>query len=189
MVLGLLIVAVGVGSMLDAQGISVPWRLAPAAALIVVGAALLLSLAAGRGRVDLVVMGSVLLVVAGAVGIGADRFAGPVGDRTIAPAAEDWPSGTTLAAGSVLVDLTRAPLPATGELDVHVGAGQVVVRLPESAAVAVEATVVAGSVSVDDEAVREGFDLRWADRETGGAPVRVAVDIGAGDLEVHHVRS
>jgi hypothetical protein len=188
-VVGLLIIAVGVSAILAAEGFSVPWQLAPSAALIVVGLAMVFSLAGGHGRVDLVVIGAVLLVVAGAVGIGADRFAGPVGDRTIVPAAGDWPSSTTVAAGTVLIDLTRLPLPATGALDVHVGAGKVVLRLPLSAAVAVDASVVGGAVSVDDETVGEGVDVRWATPRTGGARVRVTVDIGAGDLEVDHVRS
>ncbi|MFR9805162.1 hypothetical protein ACL02T_23175 [Pseudonocardia sp. RS010] len=46
-VLGSLIVAVGVGSMLDAQGVSVPWRFVPAVGLVLVGVVLLLSLAVG----------------------------------------------------------------------------------------------------------------------------------------------
>jgi hypothetical protein len=188
-VLGLLIIAVGVSAIVDAAGFSVPWLLVPSVALLVVGLALVFSLAGGHGRVNLVVTGAVLLVVAGAVGIGADRFAGPVGDRTIVPVAGDWPSSTTLAAGTALIDLTRAPLPPTGELDVHVGAGKVVLRLPESATVAIDASVVAGAVSVDDETVREGVDMRWTDPRTADAPLRVTVDIGAGNLEVHHVRS
>jgi hypothetical protein len=188
-VVGLLLTAAGMGWLVDAQGASVPWRYAPSAALIVVGAVLLLSLAGGRGRGGLVGIGVVMLVLAGAVGIGAGRFAGPVGDRTIAPSTADWPISTTLTAGNVVVDLTRIPPLATGRLDVHVGAGRVVVRVPERAAVRVEAAVVVGSVALDGEKLQEGFDLHWVDPQVGDVPVTVAVDIGAGDVEVHRARS
>jgi hypothetical protein len=160
-----------------------PWR------SLLVGSALVLTVAGGRGRSTLVVLGIALIVLAGAVGIGVDRFAGPVGDRSIAPGPADWPVSTTVAAGTVAVDLTRAPLPATGRLDVHVGAGRVVVRVPDSETLAVTATVVAGTVTVDGETVQEGLDLAWTDPAAPGAHVTVAVDVGTGDVEVHRVRS
>lgn len=50
--LGLLLAAGGVAWLLDTAGVDVPWRAAPAAALIVIGVALLASLAGGTGRAD-----------------------------------------------------------------------------------------------------------------------------------------
>jgi len=180
---GLLLAAAGVGWLLDSQGASVPWHLAPAAGVAVVGAVLLVSLVGGRGRTNVATLGVVLLVAAIAVGVGAGRFTGPVGDRTITPGTDDW-SGTTISAGTLTVDLTHGPLPATGRLDVAVGAGRVVLRLPADRPIEVRAAVVAGTVRVDDVAVQEGVDLNWTDPAIGDAPLTVVVDVGAGDVEV-----
>lgn len=185
-VLGLLVAAVGIGWLAEELGASVPWSLLPAVGLVLVGVALLVSLTGGRGRSGLVVLGVVLLGVAISVGVGAERFAGPVGDRVVAPVTEVWPAPTRVAAGTVTVDLTRGPLPAAGRLDVAVGAGRVVVRLPDDRPVRVEARVVLGTVRVDGEAVRQGVDLQWIDPATARAPVAVVVDVGAGDVEVFH---
>lgn len=182
-VFGTLVVAVGTAWLLDVVGISVPWRFGPAAGLLFVGAVLLLSLVGGRGRADVVVLGVVLVVLATAVGVGAGRFAGPVGDRTVAPRAGAWPADTTVAAGTVEVDLTGGAPPLGGRTAVRVGAGRVVVRVPSGAALGIEARVVAGSVSVDDTRVREGLGLSW---DTPGDPV-ITLDVGVGDVEVHRV--
>ncbi|WP_308257378.1 HAD-IC family P-type ATPase [Pseudonocardia lacus] len=122
-VFGLLVVAVGVASLLDGLGWTVPWRLAPAIALIVIGLALLASLGGGTGRADLVVLGVIALVLAVAAAVGVDRYAGPVGDRSIVAARDGWPTPVQMAAGTVVVDLTRQPRPA-GTARVAVGAGR-----------------------------------------------------------------
>jgi hypothetical protein len=187
-VIGLLVAAAGTGWLLAELGVAVPWHLAPAAALVVVGVALLLSLLGGRDRAGLVVLGVVLTVVAIGVGVGADRFAGPVGDRVLVPGPTGWPAATRIAAGTVTIDLTRAELPAAGRLDVGVGAGRVVLRLPAEPRVRVQATVVMGTVVVDGEAVQQGVDLDWSDPAPAPAPPTVVIDLGAGDLEVSHAR-
>jgi len=43
-VLGLLVAAIGVGWLLDQAGVSVPWRMLPAAALVLIGLALMATL-------------------------------------------------------------------------------------------------------------------------------------------------
>jgi hypothetical protein len=194
-VLGLLIAGGGVASLLSGTGTDVPWNLLPAAALVLVGVVLLLSLAGGTGRGGVAFIGIVLLAVAVAVGVGAERYAGPVGDRTVVPGPADWAGGTTrISAGTVIVDLTRAAPPETGLLRVEVGAGRVVLRLPDGGTagdggVAVTARVVAGTVAVDGSTVQQGVDLRWAE-PAGRSPAPVVeLDIGTGDLEVRHVAS
>jgi hypothetical protein len=184
LVLGLLLAAGGTGWLLDDRGVAVPWHAAPAAAVVLVGLALLVSLVGGRGRGNLVSLGIVLLVPALAIGIGAQRFAGPVGEVVVAPGAEPWPAPTRLAAGTVTVDLTRAPLPPDGRLEVAVGAGRVDVRVP-AGQVRVETTVVMGTVTVDGEVLRQGVDLRWSD--PAGAPRTLVLDVGTGDVEVNRV--
>jgi hypothetical protein len=187
-VLGLLLTAAGAGWLLDGLSVEVPWNLFPATGLIVVGAVLLLSLAGGTGRADVVVTGIVLLLVAVAVGAGAGRFAGPPGDRTIVPSTAGWPAPTRISAGTVTVDLTDTPLPAAGRLDVAVGAGRVVVRLPAEPAVRVHSTVVMGTIVADGVAIGQGVDLDWTAPGTAAAPVTVDIGVGAGEVEVSHER-
>jgi hypothetical protein len=184
-VIGLLLAAGGIGWLLDIAGVRVPWHLAPAAALILIGVAMLASLAGGTGRVDLVVMGAVALVLAGAVGIGLHNYAGPIGDRTIVPARDGWPQPVRIAAGTVVLDLTQGPLPAGG-IDLALGAGEVDVLLPADQPVRVDARVVAGVVVVDGQEIGQGMDLRWSEQATQ-TPVTVVVDLGAGEVEIDHV--
>lgn len=185
-VFGLLVVAVGVVSLLDGLGWTVPWRLAPAIALIVIGLALLASLAGGTGRADLVVLGVVALVLAVGVGIGADRYAGPVGERSIVPARDGWPAPVRMAAGEVVVDLTGQPS-RPGTVHVALGAGDVVLRVPADRPVDVDVRVVAGTVVVDGVVAREGVDLQWSQDAAAPAAVGVVLDVGAGQVEVDHV--
>jgi hypothetical protein len=184
---GLLVAAVGVASLLQATGTAVPWALLPASALVLVGVVLLVGLAGGSGRGGVIAVGIALLVAAVGVGIGADRFAGPVGDRTVGTDPADWSDTTTRsAAGTVTVDLTGAPPPATGRMRVELGAGRVVVVLPDEGAVRIEARIVAGTVVVDGAAVQQGVDLYWTG-PVGPAPApALTIDIGTGDLEVRH---
>lgn len=184
LVTGALAVAVGVAWLLDAAGVPVPWRLFPAAALVLTGAALVLAAAGGWPRHGLVGLGAVLLVAAVAVGVDVERFAGPVGDQVVAPTSGQWPVEVRLAAGTATVDLTRHPLPPSGRLDVSVGAGRVVLVLPRSAAVRADVEVVTGAVVVDGVRVDDGIHARWA--APGLAPVDVAVDVALGEVEVLH---
>ncbi|MDD7939633.1 hypothetical protein PHK61_14510 [Actinomycetospora lutea] len=186
LVTGLLLVALGVAWMLDAAGVSVPWRLFPAAALLLTGAALVIAAAGGWPRRGLVGLGAVLLVAAVAVGVHVERFAGPVGDRVVAPTGAEWGVPVRVAAGTATVDLTRHPLPASGRLDVSVGAGRVVLVLPPTSAVRADVEVVTGAVIVDGARVDDGIQARWT--EPGPAPVTVAVDVALGEVEVLHAQ-
>lgn len=184
-VFGLLVAAVGTASLLSGVGVDVPWRLAPAIALIVIGLALLASLAGGTGRADLVVLAVIALVLAIAAGVGVERYAGPPGDRTVVPAQQGWPEPVRVAAGTVVLDLTGPALPP-GRAEVAVGAGEIVLRLPADRSVDAEVRVVTGTV-VDDHTVDQGFDLHWAQRPGTPTPISVRLDVGAGQVEVDHV--
>lgn len=184
-VVGLLLVAAGVGWLLDRVGMSVPWRMFPAAALVLVGLALLASIAGGR-RGGLVALGAVLLVVATAVGVGANRFAGPAGDLTVAPQAADWPVSVQQSAGNVTVDLTRDPLPAAGQVDVQLGAGKIVLVVPEGAAIRIEADVVTGSITVDGAEAVSGIDIDWSESGAASSAVVVTLTVTLGEIEVNH---
>ncbi|WP_133251994.1 hypothetical protein [Actinomycetospora cinnamomea] len=186
LVAGALLVAVGAAWLLDAVGVSVPWRLFPAIALVVVGAVLVVAAAGGWPHRGLVGLGALLLVAAVAVGVHVERFAGPVGDQLVAPPPGAWPTHTRLLAGTATVDLTRHPLPPDGHLDVAVGAGRVVVVLPPASPAGVDVEVVAGGVLVDGVRVDDGVHARWVEPASDGPTV--AVDVALGEVEVHHAR-
>jgi len=131
-------------------------------------------------------LGVLALVTAVAVGVGADRYAGPVGDRTVAPATGDWPVNEQISAGNVTVDLARHPLPESGPRQVRVGAGKVVVRIPETARVGIDATATAGTITVDGVPTGNGIDLHWSQPAPATSHVALTLGIGLGDIEVNH---
>jgi hypothetical protein len=185
-VVGLLLGAVGVGWLLDQAGVSVAWRMFPAVALILIGFALIGTLLGGRGRGALIVLGVIALIVGVAVGVGADRYSGPAGDRMVAPTAAEWPVHQQVSAGTVTVDLTRHPLPETGRLEVDVGAGRIQLVLPERGTVGVDVTVTAGNITVDGVQIRDGIDLQWSSPAQRSSPVDVVLHVGLGQVEVDH---
>lgn len=185
-VVGVLIGTVGVGWLLDEAGVSVPWHLLPAAALILIGIALLVTLLTGHGRGALIGLGIAATIAAVAVGVGADRYAGPAGDRLVAPTAAEWPLTTRVSAGNVTVDLTEHELPGKGNLQVDVGAGELHLVLPAGAAIGVEAWTTAGTVTVDNVKIGDGIDVRWTQDTTDETPVTVELHVGMGNIEVSH---
>ena len=183
-VFGLLAVSVGVLWLVDELGVDVPWRVVPPAALLLVGIALLVTIVVGEGRTSLIWLGVGLLVVSVALGVGAQRYAAPAGDITLAPAAGDWPLDSRLSVGNVRLDLTEHPLPDHGRVDVHLGAGNVTLVMPDNAPVRVDVTVTAGTIVVDGAKAADGIDLTWSNESA--ADVIVMVDLGAGQVEVRH---
>ena len=183
-VFGLLAVSVGGLWLVDELGVDVPWRVVPPAALLLVGIALLVTIVVGEGRTSLIWLGVGLLVVSVALGVGAQRYAAPAGDISLAPAAEEWPVDTRLSVGNVQVDLTEHPLPDQGRLDLHLGAGNVTLVMPNDAPVSIDVTLTAGSIIVDGVKAADGFDLTWSNENA--ADVVVTMGVGAGQVEVRH---
>jgi hypothetical protein len=99
-VLGLLLAAAGTAWLLDEIGVSVPWALAPAAGVVVIGVALILTARSPSGHAPLVVWGGILLAVALVVAVRTTRSAAPSGDRVLTPTASQWPVATSMAAGN-----------------------------------------------------------------------------------------
>ena len=182
-VVGLLVVAVGIALLLDNTGVSVPWHLLPAVGVILVGVTLLVAATRGEPTAGLVGLGLVLVLLAVVAGTGAPDYAGLFGDRRLAPTATQWPVVQKLSAGSVVVDLTEHPLPATGRLQVRVAAGEILLRLPASDAARVVARVTLGEVTVDGRTVQNGFDLRWSGGPESSS-VRVDLRVGTGNVQV-----
>jgi len=185
-VIGLLLSGVGVAWLLDLAGESVPWRMFPAGATVLIGVALLATLIGGRGRGALIAMGIVTTLLGVAIGVGVDRYQGPVGDHVLAPTSADWPIQERISAGTLTVDLTRHPLPDTGRLEADVGAGRIVVLLPPERAPSIAASVTAGSIAVDGVKVDDGVDLRWSGPSQHVDAVELVLHVGLGDIEVNH---
>lgn len=100
-VIGLLLSAVGVAWLLDLTGVSVPWRMFPAGAAILIGVGLLATLLGGAGgRGVLIALGMVATLLGVAVGVGVDRDDGPAGDRLLAPTSAEWPVQERISAGT-----------------------------------------------------------------------------------------
>ena len=186
-VVGLLIGAIGFGWLLDQAGVSVPWQMFPAAALVLIGLALLATLLGGRGRGALVGLGVIFTDIAVAVGVGADRYAGPVGDLVVAPTVAEWPVQQHISAGTVTVDLTRHPLPEAGQLQVDVGAGKIILVLPAEATAGINASATAGTITLDGVKVGDGLDVRWVHPSNSpSSAVQLELHVGLGDIEVNH---
>lgn len=186
-VAGLLLTAVGAAWLLDAAGVSVPWALAPAAGVVVIGIALILTARTPGGHAPLVVWGAILLAVAIAVAV-VRPVGGPVGDRFVTPTTSQWPVATSLTAGNLTLDLRQNPLPASGRLTADVTVGTVVLHLPgdgPARRVQVIAHVGMGQIQVDGIDVRNGMGLDWTSSDPAAAVV-VDVHVGTGQLEVDH---
>ena len=181
-VIGLLAVSVGVLWLIDEMGVDVRWRVVPPAALFVVGIALLVTIVVGEGRTTLIWFGVGLLVLSVALGVGAQRYAAPAGDISLAPAEGEWPLDSRHSLGNVRLDLTEHPLPEQGRLDLYLGAGNVTLLMPNDAPVRVDVAVTAGSITVDGEKAADGLDLTWSNQKA--ADVVVRIDVGAGQVEV-----
>ena len=169
---GALLVLVGIGWLLDAGGVEVPWRAILPAALIAVG----LAWAAGafQGRQHALMVVGVALTLVLSVAVAADwnldlPLAGGVGDRTERPATPAELRRYELGVGNFQLDLRQLQVPAgTTAVEARVGIGELDVRLPDGVAVDVVASSGLGQVQV-------------LGREEGGLASRIETSAGDGD--------
>ena len=164
----------------------------------VVGIGLLVGTLFGRAR-WLIVVGLVLtpllLVTATAAAVFPSwSIGGDFGDREFHPdAVSDLPVTYELAAGSLLVDLSGLDIDdfveTSRELEISVGAGEVIVRLPRDMVGTVEARVGIGRIATNGRekagiAPRE--TIRFPD-STGNADggLQLSVSVGAGNIEIY----
>jgi phage shock protein PspC (stress-responsive transcriptional regulator) len=157
----------------------------PAAALLTVGAGLLVGARWGRARV-LVPLGVVLLVVTAAASIVDVPLRGGVGERVWAPTYPELESEYRLVAGHAVLDLRDLDVPAGAnrELTVTVGFGYLEVWVPPEVELTVDTHVGAGRS--DDDA---GFDLTEGIGRSSEsrlqARLTITAEVGMGRLEVH----
>lgn len=173
-VLGLVLVAIGIGWLLEALGVDVPWDVVLPGALIAVGAMLVLAARSGAGQVGLIAAGvvlTILLLFGTAVDIPLDAG---VGDRNIRPTAATLEREYELGIGSLTIDLTDVEDEAFSsafDLRVRVGIGELVVLLPADAAVEVEGQAGLG-------------DVRVFDQQEGGIDVQIVVPDAASMMSI-----
>jgi hypothetical protein len=186
---GALLILVGIGWLLDAGGVEVPWRAILPAALIAVGLACVAG--AFRGRQNALMVVGVVLMVVLSVAAAADwdldvPLAGGVGDRAEQPTTPADLTTYELGVGSLQVDLRQLQVPAgTTMVEARVGVGELAVEVPGGVSVEVVARSGLGEVQVFDQ--REGGLATRIDTtsEAGGdRRLRLDVRVGLGEVRV-----
>jgi Cell wall-active antibiotics response 4TMS YvqF len=186
---GALLVLIGIGWLLDAGGVEVPWRALLPAALIAVGLACVAGAFQGRQHAMMVV--GVALTAVLSVAVAADwdldvPLAGGVGDRTERPATPAELTEYELGAGDFLLDLQQLQVPpGTTAVQVRVGVGELVVELPDGVSARVVASSGLGEVQVLGEQ-EGGFANRVDTTVEAGGDRRLELDlrVGMGQVRV-----
>lgn len=188
LVLGLLIIAIGGGWLLQAIGAvdQFPWEWVLPSVLVVIGAALVAD-PKSKSRGGLIALGIILTVALVAGGTGARSFtmSSGVGDRTISIASTADLKDVSMFAGDLVVDLRNLDLPSgTTTLNVSLFAGQIKVYVPSGATIEVKASSLFGQVNAFGER-REGVgvNLNTTSPGTGGTLV-VKASAFAGQIGV-----
>jgi predicted membrane protein len=119
-----------------------------------------------------------------ALGVGASQYVAPAGNVSIAPVATDWPVEVRRSVGNVDLDFTTHPLPDRGTVSVHLGAGNVTVRVPRGSTMRLDVRATTGQISVDGKTVASGADLRWS--ESSSTTLVTTVQLAAGEVDIRH---
>jgi Cell wall-active antibiotics response 4TMS YvqF len=186
---GALLVLVGVGWLLDATGVEVPWRAVLPAALIAVGLACVAGAFRGRQNALMVVGIALTVVLSGAAAADWDLevpLGGGVGDRTERPTLPAELTGYELGVGNLVVDLRQLQVPpGTTTVEARVGIGELAVELPQGVLVAVVARSGLGQVQVLGEE-EGGFGSRIDTTSDAGGDRRLELDlrVGLGQVRV-----
>lgn len=205
-VLSVLGIGAGVLLALDAAGlVSISVAALAGGALVVVGAGLLASLwlgpaprlvPIGLGLAGIMLASSAIGGWFDAADRSGERFAqgpasgGGVGDQTITPRTlSELEPRYDHGAGKLTVDL--GALDFTGEereLEIDLGFGELLVLVPDGAAVEVEGGVGMGRAELFGHS-SEGFgvQLRQSEPGSGQGSLRLDLDVGFGEAEVRHV--
>jgi hypothetical protein len=155
LVLGLIILAIGLGWLLQVAGIvdRLAWDWILPCVLIVIGVALVAD-RRGRAHGGLIALGVILTVVvmSGAAEQTSLVTSGGVGDRNVQIATVSDLNDVSIFAGNLTVDLRSLELPAgTSTLNVSVFAGQIQVFTPADVTVEVKASTLFGEIKAFGE--------------------------------------
>src|SRR5205814_3242496 len=131
--LGTVLMAVGVGAILDQSGaVSLTVGRSLALALAVIGVGLLVGTWWGRAR-WLIVLGILLVPAVLAASLIHVPLTGGTGERFYRPVSPaEIPSAYRLAAGRMVIDLRDATLPETATVEATVGLGELDLDVPYS---------------------------------------------------------
>lgn len=153
---GMVLVLIGALWLLERTGaIDISVTAVLALATVVIGISLML-LARDGPHVGLIVLGSVLALAAWITAVAPfEGFQGGIGDRTVVVDTVDAiRPDYNVAMGKLTLDLTGMDdIEAATRLTASVGMGELLIRVPEGTAVAVEATVGAGQIQIFDRVV------------------------------------
>jgi hypothetical protein len=186
---GALLVLVGIGWLLDASGVEVPWRAVLPAALIAVCLACVAGAFAGRQHALMVV--GVALTVVLSLAAAADwdldlPLGGGVGDRTERPTTPAELTGYELGVGNLEVDLRQLQVPpGTTRVEARVGIGELAVEVPQGVSVGVVARSGLGQVQALGEE-EGGFASRVdaAAEASGDRRLELDLRVGLGQVRV-----
>jgi uncharacterized membrane protein YdfJ with MMPL/SSD domain len=185
-VVGALFVGAGVLGILDASG---TYDAALAAGLVVVGGTIGLGALVGR-RVGRLLPFGIVLVAAGTVAaVSPVGLSAGIGERDERPqSSAQLERSYEHGIGDMTVDLRNVALPqGTTKVDVELGIGNLLVRVPDGAALEIDAHAVGGQVTVlgETEDGSGAGERAVVPGPTADAPVlELAADIGFGHLDV-----
>lgn len=188
-VLGLVLVAAGILWLLDALDVfDLRAALVLPILLALVGLALVIGSFDGPHS-GLVVFGVFLTVaVALAAVFPPNAFTGGIGERTYRVASqEDLEPSYNVGMGTLTLDLSDLSLTESISVDVTVGAGELLIRLPADVPVAIDASTGAGGVNLVGEQT-DGLSVkreyRSPDYETAEVRLTLDLNVAAGEIEV-----
>jgi hypothetical protein len=189
MTIGILLVGAGVIGLILATNDGIEPTHVFGGALVVVGAALVLTTWFGRGAA-LIPLGVLLFGLLSVSSLIDVPFKGGFGSRTERPiSTADLKSEYHLAAGELIIDLGRTTFPSGSSSDVEatVGTGHLVVIVPRGVEIDVHGHAGAGDVVFFGDEGQGGFRV---DRNTqirageGAARLDLTAKVGVGQVEV-----
>jgi hypothetical protein len=186
---GLVLLAIGIGWLLGALGVDIPWDLVLPGALIAIGGMLIITARSGAGHGGLITAGVVLTIVL-LIGTSLNvPFTGGVGERTVRPTERLIDREVELGVGELTYDLTGvdfATMVGGTELRARVGVGELMVIVPDDAPIRVEARSGLGNVQVFGQE-EGGVDAEITTLAPIGAPaITLIATVGIGEVRVEH---
>jgi len=191
---GILLVGAGVLGLILATSDGIDPTRVFAGALVVVGAALVVTTWFGRGG-GLIALGVLLVGLLSVSALIDVPFRGGFGERTERPVSTaEMQREYHLAAGELTVDLRRVPfaLDSTTEVEASVGAGHLVVIVPRDVEVDVHGHAGAGEVQLLGDNGQGGVRVEHdAQSRAGEGAARLVLDaaVGLGQVEVRDATS
>lgn len=193
-VLGLLLVAGGIGWLLQRLDVWSPrWEVVAPAALIVVGIACVVAAWDPDEHGGLITLGVLLSLAVAALAIlprplSDLPLAAGIGDRVQRPASVTaLEPSYDLSIGTLEIDLTDIEATTRIEVEAQVGVGALIVRVPEDVQIGVNADVGIGEVTLfGDQRGGLGADHQFSTPGFGSAERRLdlQLDVGLGSIEV-----